>query len=59
MFCLHVCLYTACVSGVHESQKVSDPLGLDLQTAVNCHVGAGNEAVRALDVEQFLQCLCC
>jgi hypothetical protein len=37
----HVCV---CVCGVHKSQKTtSEPMGLDLQTVVTCHVGAGNE----------------
>lgn len=49
MFCLHTCLCTTCVPGAHGSQKVSDPRGLEIQTTMSCHVGAGNEVVSALD----------
>lgn len=44
VFCLHVCLSTACVPGVLQSKKgVSEPLTLELEVPVSCHVGAGNE----------------
>lgn len=32
-----------CVPGAHRGQaKVSDPLGVELQMFLSCHVGAGN-----------------
>jgi hypothetical protein len=32
-----------CMPGSHGGQKRAlDPLGLELQTVMNCHVGAGN-----------------
>lgn len=37
--CLHVFKYTAC-STRGSQKRVVDPLGLKLQTIVNCHVGA-------------------
>jgi len=37
---LHVYLYTACVPGVHRSQKrESEPLELEVHTVVSCYVG--------------------
>lgn len=40
----HVCLCTASMPGVQRGQKrVWDLLGLELQTAVRFHVGAGNQ----------------
>lgn len=43
MFCLHVCLCIMCMPGAHKSQKKAlDPLPLELQKIVSCHVGAGN-----------------
>lgn len=41
---LHVCLCTMCVAGAYGGKKmVLDPLGLELQTIVGLHVGAGNK----------------
>lgn len=43
MFCLYVCLCTTCMPVACESQKrVSDPLELELQVIMSCHVGAEN-----------------
>jgi hypothetical protein len=42
VFCLHVCLYIACMSGVSRDQKTSDPLELNTQMVVSHHVGTGN-----------------
>lgn len=38
--CLHVCMYTMCVSGVKRRCWI--PLKLELLMVVNHHVGAGN-----------------
>lgn len=41
MFCQDVCLCIACVPDAQEGQKrVTDPLKLELEMAVNHHVGA-------------------
>jgi hypothetical protein len=38
---VHVCRYTMCVPGAHRGQKrVLDPLALELEMVVNCHVSA-------------------
>lgn len=38
--CLHI--YTMCMPRVHGDKKgVSDPLELELQMTLNCHLGAG------------------
>lgn len=43
VFGLHVCLYTAHVSGAHGGQKrIVNPLELELQMVVSCHMGAGS-----------------
>lgn len=43
---MHVCLCITCMPGSFEGQKkASDPLGLELQNFVNCHVGAGNRTL--------------
>lgn len=43
VFCQHVCLHTACMSGPHRGQrKVSDALELEFQMHVNFLVSAGN-----------------
>lgn len=40
VFCLHVCLGIACMSGAHDVQeRSSDTLVLSLQMAVRCHLG--------------------
>jgi hypothetical protein len=40
-FGLHVYLCTICVSGAHGDQKkVLNPLELELQMVMSCHVGA-------------------
>lgn len=42
LFCHHVCLCTTYVSGAHRIWKRAlDPLELELQTALNYHVGSG------------------
>ena len=42
--CIYVYMCNMCVPGVCGSQKrVSDPLGLEFQTAVNLHVGTENQ----------------
>lgn len=42
MFRLHVCLFTACVTGACRIQiRASDPLGLELQMVVSHNIGAG------------------
>lgn len=42
MFCLNVCLFTKCASGVHGGQKrASDHLDLELQKVVSHDMGAG------------------
>lgn len=41
MFCLQICLCTPHMADAHGGQKVPEPLELELQTAVNCQVGAG------------------
>jgi hypothetical protein len=41
---VHMYLCTTCASGPLGGQKrVLDPLKLELQTVVSCHVGAGTE----------------
>lgn len=41
--CLHVCVFTVCVSATLESQKrVSDPLDLELEMIVSHYIGTGN-----------------
>jgi hypothetical protein len=35
-------LFLMCVGVLLVCMSVSEPVELDLQTAVNCHVGAGN-----------------
>jgi hypothetical protein len=41
VLCPHVCLCTTCVPGVYGHQKrVLDPLILELQMVVECHVVA-------------------
>lgn len=45
MFGLHVCLCIRHLSGALGGQKRAlDPLKLELQMVVSCHVGAGNQA---------------
>lgn len=40
MFCMHMCPCTPCIPGAHEGQKrVTEPLELELQTAVSHHMG--------------------
>ena len=34
-FCLHVCLWTMCIPGIHRDQKKVSSLALELQTFVN------------------------
>lgn len=42
--CLNTCVCTACVLDAHRGQKrASDPIGLEVQMAVNLRVGAGNQ----------------
>ena len=38
LFCLHISICTACVCGDHSGQA-SDPLQMELQLVVSCHVG--------------------
>lgn len=39
-----ICMYTTCMPGVLEGQqRTSDPLGLELQMVVNCHVGTSSQ----------------
>ena len=41
IFCLHVCLCIMCVPGACRGQKrASDPVELELQIVVRCHVDA-------------------
>lgn len=41
---VHECLCTLCMPIAHRSQKrASDPLKLELQVAVRCHVSAENQ----------------
>lgn len=40
---MHVYLCPTHVPGAHRSKKASEPLGLELQTIVSCHVVAGNQ----------------
>lgn len=46
LFCLYVCLCTACIPDVHRGQKgqkrAPDPLELELQVVVSHHMDAGN-----------------
>lgn len=42
MFCLHVCMYTGCMSDVHRAQKTSDTFKLVLQMVETYCVGAKN-----------------
>lgn len=37
VFCLHICCYITCVTGVHKRQKISNPL------EHSPHVGLGTE----------------
>jgi hypothetical protein len=40
---LHVCVCTMCVSDAHRGHKrVSEPLELEFQVVMSCHVGASN-----------------
>ena len=60
VFCLHVCLCTACMPGIGRGQKrASDPLELELEMVVGLHESAGNriqeEKQMFLTVEPFLQ----
>ena len=42
--CLYVSLCTMCMPGAHRGQKrVPNQLKLELQMAVNCHVGLVNQ----------------
>lgn len=37
------CLYTICMSGIHRGQKkASDPLELELEKIVSCHIHVGS-----------------
>lgn len=48
MFCLHVCLCNICVLCAQRSQKrVLDTLGVELEIAVSCCVGAGTWTSRS------------
>lgn len=41
--CMHVCLCTMCVPGIHrDHRKLSDFPLLGLQMVMSCHMGAGN-----------------
>lgn len=43
LFCLHVCLCTIFVPGAaQKARRERDPQEPELQTGVNCHVGAGS-----------------
>lgn len=43
VFCLHVCICTVCMHGAHWGQKKpSESLELELEMAVNDHVGSRN-----------------
>lgn len=54
VFLLYVCMCTMCVPAAHRAQKRElNPLGLQLQKAVNNHVGAGDQA-RVLCRQQAL-----
>ena len=41
-FCLHVCLYTCVYSAQRDQKGELDPVGLEVQMVLNCHVGAEN-----------------
>ena len=43
MLWLHKCLFATFMSGVHQGQrKAPDPVELESQLGITCHVGAGN-----------------
>jgi hypothetical protein len=57
VFCLHICLCTVCVPGAHGSQRrVSDPLELELQFVVSCHVVLGIKPRSSEKVVSSLNC---
>lgn len=46
MFCLHACLCTMYKPGAHRGQeKTGDPLELEIQVAVSCHVDTENQTL--------------
>lgn len=52
--CKYVCLCTTCMSGAHGGQKVSDPLELESQMLVSCHMGSGNGTWILCRIQVFL-----
>lgn len=41
--CMHACLCISCMHGAcRDQERAANPLGLDLQMVVSCHVGAGD-----------------
>lgn len=40
----YMCEYQVCAWCTQEAGRTSDPLKLELQVTVSCHVGAGNRA---------------
>ena len=42
--CMHICAYTTmCMpDALKDQMRTSNPLGLELQAVVSCHVGARN-----------------
>lgn len=44
VFCLHVCLCSMCMCGVHEGQKMA-PDTLELEWGITHHVGTGNQVL--------------
>lgn len=57
MLCLHVCLCTIYMLGVHSGRKVGlDFLTLKLQMVMNHHVCAGNRAQTSVRAARVLNC---
>lgn len=46
---LCVCMYHVCAGACGVQKRVSDPLGLEVQKVVSCHVGVGTPTLVLLE----------
>ena len=51
---MHVCVLCACLVSV-EARRASDPLGLELQMVVSCHVSVGSGEMPLMQVPRELE----
>lgn len=56
IMCLHVFIYSMCMSDACRDQKVSDPLRLGLQIVWSCHVSTKNQTQFSVRTANALDC---